>query len=300
MHERPIDPEIPLPIKLDNIIYLQLRNITIRDRLRHLLCIGIQALLQHILIIQLILGNQVVKLVQLDRDEILVGGQPCDFLGRLLDVALQVQLELEAGHGFETGGIGERVYGVRDLAYDGVAPVHEGDFLILGEGGGVGLFEEDVGAVDDLLLPEIELRVLVLLLDVDALARADDGDGNLRGGVDGRVASGDGVDVLLVGGPEGGPVLKDDVLGRPLLEDEFAEGGDGDAATADATYSGHARVVPAVDETGIYDAGELALGHKRLDEGQAREAPVIDMAEVKGLQEPLILGVTIVVLSRTL
>lgn len=187
-----------------------------------------------------------------------------------------------------------------DAADDGVAPVHEGDFLVLGEGLGVFLLDEDVLGEHDLLLAEVGvLGVLVLLLGDDAFAGADDGDRHLRGVGDGRVAGGNGVDVLLVGGPERVPVKVHDVLGGSLLEDELTESGDGDTATADTTDGGHARVVPAPDEARIDDLGQLALGEERLHEVETGETPIVDTAELQCLDEPLVLRVAVVVLRGT-
>lgn len=101
MLKRPIQPIIPLPIKLKHIIRLQPRNIQIRHRRRPNLRLGVQEILQLVILLELILRNQVVEVDQLDGDQILVLGQPVHLLRCLLDVALEVEFELEGGDGLE-------------------------------------------------------------------------------------------------------------------------------------------------------------------------------------------------------
>lgn len=298
MGKRLVDPEEALAVKLDDIVDLQLSGVAVSDSLDPGLCVLVEEVLEGVLGLELVLGDEVVEVDELDGDELLVLGQPGDLLGGLLDVALQVELELEAGDGLEAV-LGERVDRVRDLADDGVAPVHQGDLLVLGEGLSIGLLHNDVLAEDDLLVAEVVFGVLGLVLGDDSLACTNDGYRDLSVVVDGDVAGGGRLDVLLVGGPERVPVEVDNVLGRTLLQDELLEGRDDGTAAADTTHGGHARVVPAPDVASVNDLGELTLGQDCADKVQTSEAPVVNLAELELLDEPLVLGIAIVVLGGT-
>lgn len=295
-----INSKKPLPIKLHNIVLLQLGYITIRDRLGPNLRLLIQEILERIFRLEFILCDEIIEVDELDGDEVLVGGEPCNLLAGFLHVALEVELEFEARDGFEAVfGHFKGVEGVADFADDGVAPVHEGDFFVLGEGLCVGLLEEDRGAEHDLFVAKVVFGVLGLVLGEDALACADDGDGDAAVVVDGGVTRGGGLDVFLVRGPEGEPILVDDVLGGTLLQDELAKSrNDGTSATNTAD-SRHARVVPASDDASVNNLSQLALGQYSLDEVQACETPVVYLAELQVLDEPLILCVAIIVLGST-
>jgi hypothetical protein len=295
MLKRPINPKKPLAIKLHNIIHFEFRHIAIRQRLCARLCTRIQEILQRILRLEFILCDEIIEIDKLDGNEILVGAEPRYFLCGFLDVALEMEFKFEGGYGLEFEG----VEGVADFADESVAPVHEGDFLVLGERSGVGLFEEHAGAKGDLLGAEVVFGVFGLVLRLDAFASADDGDGDFGVFIDGGVARGGGLDVFLVGCPEGEPVLVDNILGRALLEDEFAESGDDGTATTDTADGGHAGVVPAPDNAGVDNLGELALGQDGFDKVQAREAPVVDLAQLEVVNEPLVLCITVVVLGGT-
>lgn len=124
-----------------------------------------------------------------------------------------------------------------------------------------------------------------------------EGRGDGVGGFDGCVARGEGVDGLLVGRPEDCPVHGDGVAARALAEHELAQGGDGEPAPEDPPDGRHARVVPAGDDAGVDDLGELALGEEGADEVDARKVPELDGAEVEGGEEPLVLGVAVGVLG---
>lgn len=264
MSKRLIDPEEALAVKLNDIIDLQLSSIAVRNSLGSGLGLLVKEVLERILGLELVLGDEVVEVDKLNGNELLVLGQPCDLFRSLLDIALQMQLELEACDGLEAV-LGERVDGVGDLADNGIAPVHERDFLVLGERLSISLLHDDVLAEDNLLGAKVVFGVLGLILSEGALACANNCDGDLGVFVDGDVARGGGLDVLLVGCPEGVPVKVDNVLGGTLLQNELLESGNDSSAAANTTDSGHARVIPAPDVASIDNLGQLALGEHSAD-----------------------------------
>lgn len=297
MRKSPIDPKIPLPLKLNHIPHLQPRHIPIRHALRAELRPFRQKILIVLLLLDFILADQEVKLDHLHGDEFLaLGGEPGDFLARRFDVAREVEVEREGGDGVE----GERVEGVGDVADDGVAPVHEGDFLVEGEGLGVVLLDEDGLGIGDFLGAEVGVLVVFgLVLGMGRCAGAFDGSGDGLRFVDGCVARRDGVDVFLVRSPEERPVEVDDVAGGALLEDVFSQGAYRHAPPADTADRGEAGVVPAPDEAGVDELGEFTLREQRADEVHAGEIPDVDLAELKDVLEPVVLGITVAVLVCT-
>lgn len=114
----------------------------------------------------------------------------------------------------------------------------------------------------------------------------------------GSVAGSNGVNLLLVGVPECGPVHGDNVAARALANDEVAESGNSHTTATNTTDGGHARIIPAPDVAVVDKLGELALRQECLDEVETGEVPHVNLAEAKGVEEPLVLGVTVGVLGR--
>ena len=246
---------ISLALKLDDVIFLQLRHIPIRQRLGPKLRLFGQEILHLIILLKLVLGDQKVEIDERDGDHFLaLGGKPSDFLLGFLHVALKVELEFEGRDGFHV----ERVHGVRDGAHVRVTPVHEGDFLVLDEGLGVGLLDEDGFAVGDFFGAQVRvLAVFRFVFGIWGQSCTPHFCSDSILFVNGGVAWSDGVDVFLVRGPEDGPVEVDDVAAGTLLQDELAEGGNGHTAASDATYSWETWVIPAPNQTLVDKLSEL-------------------------------------------
>ena len=287
-----VNAVVTASLELDNVILLERGRRLVAPRLLHGLGDGVEEVLHVVLLLEHILGDEVVKVPELGGDEgLALGREPGDLLLGRLDVAGQVEVDLERGD--DLGG------GV-DVADEAVAPAHDGDLLAVLEGLGVGLVHDELVGESDLLGADLLVLGVLGLLLLNGLgggigALDDDLDGVLLG--DGGVTGSNGVDLLLVGSPEVGPVHRDDVARGALLEDEVAEGGDGHTAPADTTDGGHARIVPAPDLAGIDELGELALGEEGADEVHAGEIPHVDLAELEGINEPLVLGVAVGVLG---
>ena len=113
------------------------------------------------------------------------------------------------------------------------------------------------------------------------------------------VAGGDGVDDLLVHGPDDGPVKVDDILGGALGQNELFQSLDGHSAPANSTNSREAGVIPATDNSLIYKPGQLPLTEKGLDEVEPGEIPDMDLPQVQSIQEPPVLWVAVTVLDSS-
>ena len=296
MLKRGVHSEKALPVKLHDCVFFQRGNVAISNSARPKLSLLCEMILQHVVLLELILRDQIIKIDQLDRDEFLIGAEPGKFLLRGLEVALQMQVHRHARH---RPAQLQRMHGVADVAHDGIAPVHERDFLVPGQAGRVRLFEQDRFRKDDFLAAErFVLRVHGLLLRVGrfATARQRHRDPVLlrNGGVAGR----DRVDVLLVRCPELAPLQIHDVLARALPQDKLLQRRHRAPAPPDAAHRRHAWIVPAAHAARVDDLGELALREDRADEAQPREIPVVDVAQAERAQHPLVLRVAVFVFGR--
>lgn len=181
---------IPFPVKLHDIVLGELGDVTVRPGLRPHLSIGVQEILDAILRLEFVFGDEVVEVHQLNGDECLILAQPGYLFLRLLDVALQVQLQLERGHCFAEGV--EHI--VTDVTDDGVAPVHERDFFVLLERFGIILLDKNGTAERDLLVPKRVFGVFGKFFGIGSSASADYRDCAGISLVDGSVTGGNWVD----------------------------------------------------------------------------------------------------------
>jgi len=111
-----------LPLELDDIPLLEVLDFLTSKCLGSVLSLGVCDLIEVIILLQLLLGDEVIVVDENDGDQWVLGGrlgQPCDLLGGLFEITLEVKLENEAGN--FAGGVG-------GLGPDkGISPVHGGD-----------------------------------------------------------------------------------------------------------------------------------------------------------------------------
>jgi hypothetical protein len=96
-----------LPLELDDIPLLEVLDFLTGKSLGSVLSLGICDLIKVIILLQLLLGNQVIVIDKCDWDQGVLGGglrQPSNLLGGLFEITLEVKLENEAGN--FAGGIG--------------------------------------------------------------------------------------------------------------------------------------------------------------------------------------------------
>lgn len=137
------------------------------------------------------------------------------------------------------------------------------------------------------------------VLLVGLLGASSDGDSNSILLLNGHVSGHNGVEHSLVDGPDGGPIHGDDVSARTLLQHELAESGDSQTTADDTTDSRHTGVIPATDTSSVDNLCELSLGEECLDEVDTGEIPQVDLSEVQGLEEPVVLLVSVGILGRS-
>ena len=279
-------------LELDDVVLLQLADTGLADGILHAGRVGVQIILKVVLLLELVLGNEVVKLPQLSGDQLeALGRQPGDLLLGLLEVSLQVELELEAG---------DRVIRCGNFPNKGIAPAHQGDLLIRLEALGIGLVDVKARREDDLLRTNAGvLRVLWSFLGSNGGGSLRSRDGSL-----GQVlaqesceSGSDRVNDLLVVGPECGPVHVDHVAAGTLPDDKVTQGFNGHSSSSNAADSRHAGVVPAPNQSSVNQLRQLTLGQERPDKVDSGEVPHMNLAQLQGVEEPLILRVSVGVLG---
>jgi hypothetical protein len=111
-----------LPLELDDIPLLEVLDFLTSKGLGSVLSLGVCDLIKVVILLQLLLGDEVIVIDKGDGNQWVLGGglrQPCNLLGGLFEIALEVKLENEAGN--FAGGIGS-------LGPDkGISPVHGRD-----------------------------------------------------------------------------------------------------------------------------------------------------------------------------
>lgn len=99
---RPLTDIKSLPLKLDDIPLLTPLHLSTRQRLDPILGLGVDNIREVIVLLELLLGNEVIVLDERDGNErVLVGRsrEPCDFFGSLFEVAGEVEFQGEGGYG---------------------------------------------------------------------------------------------------------------------------------------------------------------------------------------------------------
>lgn len=114
--------------------------------------------------------------------------------------------------------------------------------------------------------------------------------------VQGGVPRSHGVNHLFVNSPEFIPFKRQLSLRSTLRENVRSESLDGHSATPDPTNGSKSRVIPPGDMSIVHKPGQFALRQKSVNKVESRVVPDMDPSQVQGLQEPLVLGVTVTVL----
>lgn len=86
-------------LELNDIVSLELADAGIAPGGDHAGGVGVEEVLDIVILLKLVLGDEVVKVPQLSGDKLeAVGSQPCNLLLGGLEVALEVELQLQAGN----------------------------------------------------------------------------------------------------------------------------------------------------------------------------------------------------------
>jgi len=112
----------PLSLELDDIPFLQVLDFLTSKSLGSVLGLVVGDLVKVVVILELLLGDQVIVFDEGDWDQGVFGSrfrEPGDLLGGLLEVTLEVELENQIRYLAGLGGL---------LGSDkGISPVHSGD-----------------------------------------------------------------------------------------------------------------------------------------------------------------------------
>ena len=111
-----VTDEVSTAFQLDNFTLRHRLQVCITNGVRNELRVRVQAILKRILLLQLLLGDQVVKIVHLQRHHRGNIRQPSELLLGHLEITIQMQLCFQG-----SGGIRGH------LGNDDIAPVHESD-----------------------------------------------------------------------------------------------------------------------------------------------------------------------------
>ena len=285
-----------LPLELDDVPLLQTRNLCRREGRHAILRLGVDDLLQAVVLLELLLGDEVVVLDQGDwHQRVLVGGlsEPGDLLRGLLEVALEVESDRRR----LDGAVGTNVLG----GDEGVAPVHESHFLVIAEGLCVVLLDKEGRREDEVLVAD--LRVLL----VQRLRLSNDGVGvaalDLHGDDlvlgNSPVTGRNGVNDTLVDGPDTVPLELHVGLRSALANDVVLQTLDSHTARANTADSGETGVVPALRDALLDKVLQLTLGKHGVDKVDTAEVEDFDLGEAKTLEEPLVLLLACCVLIGT-
>ncbi|VUC27632.1 unnamed protein product [Clonostachys rosea] len=283
-----VHAEVALALKLKVIALLKLADSGVADCLDDGSGVWVEAGFEVIVLVQGVLGDEVVKVPELGLYELALPGH---LLLGSLEITLEVQLELELLDG---GGAL-----VKSLD-DGIAPRHESELLARLQGCDIGLLHPDLIGEPHLLGTDRGvLGVLGSILVVRSLWAALKSCQNGILLIHGIESWYNGVEHLLVESPDSGPVHCDDIAAGALLKHKLAEGSNSQTSSDDTTDSRHTRVIPPSDLATVDDLGQLTLGKEGLDEVDTGELPQVYPSDVESVEEPVVLLVSVGVLGGT-
>ncbi|CAH0015208.1 unnamed protein product [Clonostachys rhizophaga] len=270
-----VHAEVALALELEEIALLELTDSRVADRLDNGSGVRVKAGLKVVVLVQGVLGDEIVKVPELSLYELaLVLGKPGHLLLGSLEITLEMQLELE---------LLDRGSALVKSLDDGITPCHENlvgePHLLVTDGGVLGV-----------------LRSLLVVRSLWATLNSCQNGILLIHGIE---AWYNGVEHLLVESPDRGPVHCDDVTAGALLKHKLAEGGNSQTSSDDTTDSRHTRVIPPRNLAAIDNLGQLTLGKEGLDEVDTGKLPQVHSSDIQSVEEPVILLVSVSVLGST-
>lgn len=122
---------VALSLKLEEVVLLELGDAGVDKGVGEGGAVVVEEVVQVVVLLESILGDERAKLPELSLDEVLgVGGEPMNLLAGGLEVTGKVELEVEL-----VDGRGSLV----DTSDDGVTPAHQGNLLVVIERSNVDL-----------------------------------------------------------------------------------------------------------------------------------------------------------------
>lgn len=253
----------------------------------------VEARMEVVSIFQLLLLQQMAEVDDLHIDIVLVhSSKPRELLLSGLDIAAEVELAEHLRH--------LAILVANNLLYDGIAPVHQGDLLILRDGVGVFGIDMDILEVSHSLGSKTGiLLVLGVLADLNllgAILQMQDCDALL---VQSSVSWYDWIKNLLVKRPQLLKLHRGNVSRCSLRQHKEGESFDSQTPTNQSSHGGEARVIPSLHKTFINESRQSPLGHDSVEEVHAAIIPNMWSSHSQGIAEPVVLVVAVVVLAGT-
>mmetsp|Transcript_38326 Transcript_38326/g.97070 ORF Transcript_38326/g.97070 Transcript_38326/m.97070 type:complete len:244 (+) Transcript_38326:390-1121(+) len=205
LEQRRVHNVVALALQLDDVALLQRPHVGVAQRSGLELRLGVDQVLEVVLLLGLGLGDEVAKVLQLQVHQVGDVRQPGELQLGLLEVARRVELALQAAHG--------AVARLVDFPDEAVAPVHERHLLALLHRLRVHLLQPQGGRLGGGLVARC--RVLLVARHDDHLRLARPiGEPERHAGCrgNGGVARAHGVDDALVDGPDLVPLLQGHIL----------------------------------------------------------------------------------------
>mmetsp|Transcript_794 Transcript_794/g.1886 ORF Transcript_794/g.1886 Transcript_794/m.1886 type:complete len:353 (+) Transcript_794:112-1170(+) len=279
-----VDTVVSTAFKLDDFVFLQQLESSVTDGFAGCHGVGIDEILELVVLFELLLGHQVIELGQDDAQIGVRLDHPTNLAFGSLEVAVWDELSLEA-----TLDVGD---------FDD-APAQENDLFADGDAFDIDRFQQnflsktnDAISQSRILGMVIRRQVRVILERRTVCHRQHD----VALLVDCHETLGGLVDFSLVFGPEFIPLHVHHTPTGALGVNELAKGWDVDTTTNDPAHRRHASIVPSSDESLFHEPCQLALGEDGEHEVHSCECVDADTSQPQCLEDPLVLLIAVVVL----
>eukprot|EP00123_Amoebidium_parasiticum_P015371 comp22933_c0_seq1/m.36331 comp22933_c0_seq1/g.36331 ORF comp22933_c0_seq1/g.36331 comp22933_c0_seq1/m.36331 type:complete len:322 (+) comp22933_c0_seq1:2467-3432(+) len=249
--------------------------------------VGVDEILEVVLVLQLLLRDQEVKLHTVSAEVLGHGSKPRELLLCFLEVALQVQLHV---HGLDPVAL------PRDLGHNRIAPVHQRHLLVVLQCLSIIPLNHNLAAK-----PEgsaAQLRVLLVQRYALAVGCGWATGQRHRHGfalVERSEPLGNGVDDLLVDGPDLIPFHQVVASATALRQNKLLQTLNGQTMAQDTSDSREAWVIPPLDRSILHKPRQLSLAHERVCHVQTAVVIHNRTADFQGGTQPLILFLSVAV-----
>mmetsp|Transcript_25307 Transcript_25307/g.73236 ORF Transcript_25307/g.73236 Transcript_25307/m.73236 type:complete len:560 (+) Transcript_25307:135-1814(+) len=286
---RLVGTEVSTTLELDDVVLLEVLETGVANYLGVGQGVGVDEVLEVVSLVELVLGNKVVKLGKDDGGILGNVGEPRELGLGGLDVAFGIIRSFEAAI-------------VVNLGDGDDTPAHEDDVLTDGQAlginlldkAGLGLADQSLAHADVLGMP-IGRHICVAI----SLGAVGHSQFHVVRCIDSHVPGRVLVNLLLVQGPELAPFHVDNSSRGALAEHEGTQSINVNATTNNTTDGGKARIIPPGNVAILDEPCQLALTELGVDKVHTSEGMDTSATKAQSLLDPSILFVAIIVLSRT-
>ena len=191
----------------------------------------------------------------------------------------------------------ERVLGLLALSHSTITPLHQSELSANLEALTVRLLNDQVTSIHNSFVANVVLWMQWLCTCLRRLRSITNGQLDASRLTDACITWDDGIQNLLIHGPNLVPFHVYRVLGRALVKHEILEGFGSHTSAHDTLYSGEARIIPPINVIVLDEPAELALRKTCAQKVQLGEVIDYDGAEVECLLHPGIEPITIPILD---